>query len=60
MIEIFLEELERICEEIEESKRYPDNFHAGMLRTGNYTHAKKIIGKIEEWLDENVREDERG
>lgn len=59
MVEVYLEELGRMCEEIQESKRYPDNDRACALRCDNYNYAKEMIDKIDEWLDDNVNEDER-
>lgn len=59
MVEIYLEELERMCEEIQESKRYPESNRASDLRYDHYKYAKEMIDKIMEWLDDNVEDDER-
>lgn len=59
MIEVYLEELARACEEIQESKGYPDNNRAVWLRGEKHAHAIEMIEKIKEWVDDNVDEDER-
>lgn len=50
-IEIYLEELCRTCEEIEELRRFPNNFRAGEEELKKIKYVEKMIEEVKEWLD---------